>query len=78
MTCDFQPKFYDVSTITVSAELIDGLVASHGTAMQPLKQAYGRASMGNMDLDGDRLVNLAHFIITRKAETKPGVGTFQE
>ena len=57
MSFDFQHNLYYVSTITVSAELIDGLVASHGTAMQPLKQAYGRASIGNMDLAGDRLVN---------------------
>ena len=45
-----------VSTITASPELIDGMVAAHGTAMRPMEQAYGQAGVGNMDLAGDRLV----------------------
>ena len=40
----------------VSPELINSMVAAHGTAMQPMEQAYGRAKVGKMDLAGDRLV----------------------
>ena len=54
-----------VTTVTVSPELIDGLVEAHGTAMQPLSQAYGRPKVGKMDLEGERLVNVIKMSLTQ-------------